>query len=58
VVGAQANVVSKIGDGKVTAVDLVTQDGTMTGCDDRPDVAEDVTISGMLAPAINAKLSF
>jgi hypothetical protein len=53
-----ANVVSKIGDGKVTAIDLATQDTAMTGCDYHPDVAEDMTMSGMLAPAIKAKLSW
>jgi lysophospholipase L1-like esterase len=53
-----ANVVSKMNDGKVTAIDLLTQDTTMTGCDYHPDVAEDVTMAGMLAPTIKAKLAW
>jgi lysophospholipase L1-like esterase len=53
-----ANVVIQVGDAKVTAVDLATQDSTMTGCDYHPNVAEDTVMAGVLTTAIKAKLGW
>ena len=53
-----ANVVSRAGDAKVTAVDLAPQDTTMTGCDYHPNVAEDSVMAGVLTTAIKAKLGW
>ncbi len=52
------NVVSTFGDAKVQAIDMATQDTSMTGCDYHPDVAEDATMAGMLAPTIKTKLGW
>jgi lysophospholipase L1-like esterase len=52
------NVVSKVGDAKITAVNMATQDATMTGCDYHPNVAEDAVMAGVLTTAIKAKLGW
>jgi hypothetical protein len=53
-----ANVVTTLGDAKVTKVDIPTQDTTMTGCDFHPDSAEDMTMAAALAPTIKTKLGW
>jgi len=52
------NVVSTFGDSKVMTIDMATQDTSMTGCDYHPDVAEDTTMAGMLAPTIKTTLGW
>jgi lysophospholipase L1-like esterase len=52
------NVVTKMGDARVTAVTLATQDATMTGCDYHPNVAEDGVMAGVLTTALKAKLGW
>jgi lysophospholipase L1-like esterase len=52
------NVVSKVGDAKITAVNIATQDATMTGCDYHPNVAEDNVMANVLATAVKAKLGW
>ncbi|HXN32433.1 MAG TPA: SGNH/GDSL hydrolase family protein [Polyangiaceae bacterium] len=53
-----ANVVAKTADAKVTAVDIAAQDGTMTGCDYHPNVAEDNVMAGVLVTAMKSKLGW
>jgi lysophospholipase L1-like esterase len=53
-----ANVVSRVGDAKITSVDIPTQDATSTGCDYHPNVAEDNTMAAVLATAIRAKVGW
>jgi lysophospholipase L1-like esterase len=52
------NVVTKLGDAKITAVNIATQDATMTGCDYHPSVSEDSIMAGVLTTAIRAKLGW
>jgi lysophospholipase L1-like esterase len=52
------NVVAKVGDSRITAVDLAAQDGTSTGCDFHPNVAEDAVMAGVLTTAIKTKLGW
>jgi hypothetical protein len=52
------HVVSTVQDGKITAVDMATQDSTSTGCDYHPNVAEDRVMASALATAIKAKLGW
>jgi hypothetical protein len=52
------NVVKTFADAKVITIDMAAQDATMTGCDYHPDVAEDTTMAGMLAPTIKTKLGW
>jgi len=53
-----SNVVSALGDAKVTTVDMPVQDATSTGCDYHPNVAEDAAMAGVLATALKAKLGW
>jgi hypothetical protein len=50
--------VAKFGDAKVAAVNIATQDATMTGCDYHPNVSEDNLMAGVLTTAIKAKLGW
>ena len=50
------NVVTKVGDAKITAVNIATQDATMTGCDYHPNVAEDATMADALATQVKPYL--
>lgn len=52
------NVVSTVKDGKVVSIDLQTQDTSTTGCDYHPNVAEDTTMAGKLAPTIKTTLGW
>jgi lysophospholipase L1-like esterase len=52
------NVVTKLGDAKVSAVNIDTQDATMTGCDYHPNVSEDSLMAGVLTTAIKARLGW
>jgi lysophospholipase L1-like esterase len=53
-----AKVATALGDAKVVAVELPTQDPTSTGCDYHPNVARDAAMASVLAPAIRAKLGW
>jgi lysophospholipase L1-like esterase len=52
------NVVTKLGDAKVTTVPLETQDATHTGCDYHPNAAEQRRMAGVLGDAVRAKLGW
>jgi hypothetical protein len=53
-----ANVVSRVGDPKVSAVTMAPQDSTMTGCDYHPNVAEDRIMADVLSTEIKGKLGW
>jgi len=53
-----SNVVARMADPKVTAVDIAPQDATATGCDYHPNVAEDSIMAGVLASALKSKLGW
>ena len=53
-----ANVVTTMADAKITTVDIAAQDGTSTGCDFHPDVAEDMVMATALEAAMKPKLGW
>ncbi len=53
-----SNVVSTLGDAKVSTVDLRSQDTSRTGCDYHPDVAEQQAIGKAVGAAVKAKLGW
>jgi lysophospholipase L1-like esterase len=53
-----SNVVAKVGDARITTVDMPAQDATSTGCDYHPNVAEDGIMAGILTTAIKTKLGW
>lgn len=52
------NVLARAADAKVTVVDITAQDGTATGCDYHPNVAEDGAVAGVLTTAVKSKLGW
>jgi lysophospholipase L1-like esterase len=52
------NVVTTMGDPKITAVTMATQDTTMTGCDYHPNVPEDRMMADVLTTTMKAKLGW
>jgi lysophospholipase L1-like esterase len=53
-----SNVITRMGDAKISSVDIAAQDSTSTGCDYHPNVPEDNVMAGILAPALRAKLGW
>jgi lysophospholipase L1-like esterase len=52
------NVVTTLGDARVTTVDMPGQDTSSTGCDFHPNVAEDQIMASTLATALKSRLSW
>ncbi len=52
------NVVTRLGDAKVTHVQMPVQNTSMTGCDYHPNAAEDALMANTLKPALQQKLGW